>query len=336
MTILAALAALLAVLLWAALVATFLNLRSNDAAGNGLAQVYAVVNIVALWAVLLIVVAIGMASDGGPRWMKASAVLLTLFSGAAAMAALVLMTDRAGAPATWALAIPIVVPPLLIAYAPWAYFAPLREALPVATVALALGVPVLILSLSPWLPLLQRQQATAERRATNTARMAAQHAAQNDDKLQAQRAKLASYTDETPLWDWLSLADKNSPVRGQALAAIHRLPRRQADAELMLARGMGWPLLELPNLNVEATPELCARARATLSKRAQDFRPVQATPPPFALEARNIEMFFPAMEWLVAHNCDCTAELAEVATSVRAYPDSPERQKFLDRLAQLR
>jgi hypothetical protein len=336
MTILAAIPALLAVLLWAALVATFLNLHSSDAAGNGLAQVYAVVNIVALWAVLLIVVVIGMASDGGPGWMKASAVLLTLFSGAAAMAALVLMTDRAGAPAKWALAIPIFVPPLLIAYAPWAYIAPLRDAVPVTTVALALGVPVLILSLSPWLPLLQRQQATAERRATNDTRRAAQQAAQDGDQRQAQRAKLASYTRETPLWDWLSLADRNSPVRDEALAAVQTLPRRQADAELMLARGMGWPLLELPNLNVEATPELCARARATLAKRARDFRPVNATPPPFAMEARNIEMFFPAMQWLVAHECDCTAELAEVANSVRAYPDSPERQKFLDRLAQLR
>ena len=336
MTILAAIPALLAVLLWAALVATFFNLHSSDAAGNGLAQVYAVVNIVALWAVLLIVVVIGMASDGGPGWMKASAVLLTLFSGAAAMAALVLMTDRAGAPATWALAIPIFVPPLLIAYAPWAYIAPLRKSLPVTTIALALGVPVLILSLSPWWPLVQRQQASAERRITNNARMMAQHATQDDDKRQSYFAKLASYTNETPLWDWLSLADRNSPVRDQALAAIHSLPRRQADAELMLARGMGWPLLELPNLNVEATPELCAKARATLSKRAQDFRPVHATPPPFGMEARNIEMFFPAMQWLVTHNCDCTAELAEVATSVRAYPDLPERQNFLDRLAQLR
>ncbi len=228
------------------------------------------------------------------------------------------------------------MPPLLIAYAPWAYIAPLRESLPVTTIALALGVPVLILSLSPWWPLVQRQQAAAERRVTNDARMAAQHAAQDGDRRQSYAAKLASYTNETPLWDWLSLADRNSPVRDQALAAIRILPRRQADTELMLARGMGWPLLELPNLNVEATPELCAKARATLSRRAQDFRPVQATPPPFAMEARNIEMFFPAMQWLVAQNCDCTAELAEVANSVRAYPDSPERQKFLDRLVQLR
>ena len=336
MTILAAIPALLAVLLWAALVATFLNLHSSDAAGNGLAQVYAVVNIVALWAMLLIVVIIGMSSDGGPAWIKTGAVLLTILSGAAAMAALVLLTDRSGASATWALAIPIFVPPLLIAYAPWAYIAPLRETFPVTTVALALGVPILVLSLAPWLPVLQRQNEMAQRRVVNDAKMAARQTDQDDEKRLSQQAKLASYTNETPLWDWLSLADKNSPVRDQALAAIHNLPRRQADAELMLARGMGWPLLELPNLNVEATPELCAKARATLAKRAQDFRPVNATPPPFAMEARNIEMFFPAMQWLVSHDCDCTAELAEVANSVRAFPDSPERQNFLNRLAQLR
>jgi hypothetical protein len=156
MTILAAIPAVLAVLLWVTLMATLLNLRSNDAAGNGLAQVYAVVNIVALWALLLTVVIIGVSNDGGPGWMKAGAFFLCLASGAAATAAFTLLTERNADAVRWVIIVPAIVPLLLVAYGSWAFVPALRAALPVATIALALGVPTLVLSLAPWLPLIQR------------------------------------------------------------------------------------------------------------------------------------------------------------------------------------
>jgi hypothetical protein len=155
-TLLALIPAALAALLWLALVATLLNLHSSDAAGNGLAQVYAVVNIVALWALLLVTVIIAMAGEGGPGWMKAGAALLTLLSGAAAIAAFTLLTGRGQDAMRWVAIVPIVTPPLLIAYALWAFIPSLRGAVPIATIALALGVPTLVLSLAPWVVMAAR------------------------------------------------------------------------------------------------------------------------------------------------------------------------------------
>lgn len=156
MTLFATIPALLAVLLWVTLVATLLNLHGNDAAGNGLAQVYAVVNIVALWAVLLVIVIIGVSNDGGPGWMKAGAFFLCLASGAAATAAFTLLTERHEDAVRWVIVVPLIVPPLLIAYGAWAFVPFLREMAPDLTVALALGVPLLLLTLAPWLPLVER------------------------------------------------------------------------------------------------------------------------------------------------------------------------------------
>jgi hypothetical protein len=149
-TLLALVPVALATLLWIALTATMLNLHSSDAAGNGLAQVYAVVNIVALWALLLIAIIIAMAGEGGPGWMKACAALLTLLSGAAAIAAFTLLTSRGHDAVRWVVIVPIVMPPLLIAYALWAFIPALRGALPVTAIALALGLPTIVLSLAPW------------------------------------------------------------------------------------------------------------------------------------------------------------------------------------------
>jgi hypothetical protein len=160
-TVLALVPAALAALLWIALVATLLNLHSSDAAGNGLAQVYAVVNIVALWALLLVCVIIAMAGEGGPGWMKACAALLTLLSGAAAIAAFTLLTDRHADAARWVIVVPIILPPLLIAYALWAFLPALRASLPVPAVALVLGLPVLALTLAPWVPLVVRMNGKA-------------------------------------------------------------------------------------------------------------------------------------------------------------------------------
>ena len=335
MTILAAIPAVLAVFLWAALIAILLNLHSSDPAGNGLAQVYAVVTIAALWASLLVIVTIAVATGVGPGWMKTGAVLLCLLSGAAALAALELMSQRGGRAVTWPIVVAAIVPPLLIAYGAWAWFPSLHEAIPAGTIALAIGLPVLALSLSPWPSVFERSGRIATQRAANEAKFAAQLAEQREAKRQEKLGRLATFTRDTPLWDWLTLADKTSEVREQTLEAIRALPRRQADAELMLARGMSAPLLDASSLDLRATPAFCTGTRAYLHARAENFRP-QADPPPYAFAAPRIEMFLPTLEWLVGNGCDCGAELAEIADAVRGYPDSAERHAFLDRLARLR
>ena len=52
--------------------------------------------------------------------------------------------------------------------------------------------------------------------------------------------------------------------------------------------------------------------------------------------ARRIETYLPAAQWLVERGCDCRPELMAYETTARAYPDSPERRAFLERVAQTR
>jgi hypothetical protein len=124
-------------------------------------------------------------------------------------------------------------------------------------------------------------------------------------------------------------------VRDEALARIRALPRRQADAEMMLARGATAPLLEAAAIDLQATPAFCASARTYLRERAANLRP-NGDPVPYAAVSGRIEMFLPSLEWLKGKGCDCGAEMAEIEAAVRAYPDSPERRQFIDRLARLR
>ena len=43
----------------------------------------------------------------------------------------------------------------------------------------------------------------------------------------------------------------------------------------------------------------------------------------------------PTVEWLTQHGCSVGDALSELETTARAYPDSPERARFLARLRTL-
>jgi hypothetical protein len=42
------------------------------------------------------------------------------------------------------------------------------------------------------------------------------------------------------------------------------------------------------------------------------------------------------VEWLVQHGCSLNEALTELETTARAYPDAPDRARFLARLSALR
>jgi hypothetical protein len=333
--IIAALSGLLALLLWAALAATVFNLHSSDAAGNGLAQVYAVVNTFALWLALLVLTIVAVARGGGAGWMKAGAMILCVASCAACIGALQLLTARGDAAVKWPVIVPLLAPPLLIAYGAWALVPTAQQSISVTAAALAFGIPLLTLSLAPWPSVIERAQRIDRQRAANESKFAQQLVAEREARRQEKLARMATFTDATPLWEWLGLIDRDSPVREEAIARTRALPRRQADAELMLARGATAPLLEAAAIDLQATPAFCASARTYLRERATNLRP-SGDPVPYTAVAGRIEMFVPALDWLKAKGCDCGSEVAAIDDVVRAYPDSPERRQFLDRLARLR
>ena len=58
-----------------------------------------------------------------------------------------------------------------------------------------------------------------------------------------------------PLWTWLPLTEQESGVRAEAVAALRRLRRRQADMEQMLGEGV-MALDLVPELDLQPTPRL--------------------------------------------------------------------------------
>ena len=268
--------------------------------------------------------------------MKAAAVILCAASCAACIGALQLLSARGDAAVKWPLVVPLLAPPLLIAYGAWALLPTAQQSISVTAVALALGLPLLALSLAPWPSMIERAQRIDRQRAANESKFAQQLAAEREAKRQEKLARMATFTDATPLWEWLGLIDRDSPVREDAITRIRALPRRQADAgadararrDRAAARGRGdRPAGDAGTLRKRT--HLSARERATnlrLRRRSGAIyrcRRTHRDVPPFRLER------------LKAKGCDCGSEIAKIDGAVRAYPDSPERRQFLDRLARL-
>ena len=147
--------------------------------------------------------------------------------------------------------------------------------------------------------------------------------------------KFAELTPRSSLWEWWDFALPGNPLRDQALTAMRQLEHRQLEAETMLADGYALPMDEFANLDLEVSFELCQAARPFLRRHADTVR-MLAPGSAFGAIARRIETYLPAAQWLVERGCDCRPELMAYETTARAYPDSPERRAFLERVAQTR
>lgn len=318
---------LLTLFLWVGLVANLATMNGSDPAGRGMATAYGLFTIVALYvmlAVLLCFAAWNGAMVGSSRLM---AFLLHPLSGAACVAALYLMEDRA---TRWPLVIPAVAPLLLIVIAVWTFFPALRNA------NAGVWLVLVIVSLAPWNAVMERQAHRGERQRAAQARVAERQLREEEQRRAENLARFRGLTNESPLWDWIDFAAKDHELREQALERIRLLPRRQADAELMLRRGQSSPLVELPNLDLQPTPALCHAAREYLLDHARSMRPTVQTPPPFHLVAYRFEVYLPGIRWLAKNGCDCGGVVKALEGTVTAYPPSRDREEFLLRLAGVR
>src|SRR5262249_9510841 len=146
----------------------------------------------------------------------------------------------------------------------------------------------------------------------------------------ATRERFAKLTSDTPLWEWWDFALPGNPLREEALAAMRRLSARQIQAETMLEGGFDLPMTEIANLDLDATPALCSAARQFLLQHAASLRPPgPARAPPYAVVAPRLEQYLPGLRWIGAHGCGVSEVVSAYEASARAYPDAPERQRFL-------
>jgi hypothetical protein len=142
---------------------------------------------------------------------------------------------------------------------------------------------------------------------------------------------------------WLKFADARE-LREQALAGARKLDHRTADAVDMLHEkydiSAPWKVVRyLPELDFEATPDLCGAALAAIhTEMAEIYRPTADDPRPYReLLARlgNGAAQLPALQWLASHGCNAEANLTEAQALIATYQDSPDRAAMLASLERL-
>jgi hypothetical protein len=294
---------LLAAFVWVVQLATLSDLSGSDAAGNGLAQAFAMLEILLLWGLLAVLVIIAGVAGALPLAAVLPGVVLLPLSCAAAMQAMVLLSDPNSPPFLWPIVVSAAVPPLIALFCTWSVVSALRQTVSARFVAGLVWSGTTLLSAAV-LPMAQVRHAALTQQQivyTNWA------------------ADFARLPDDAPSWAWTPLLATQSDVRADAvLARIRQLDRRQQDAETMLQRG-DFPLRYLGRFDLIPTASICAKARALLRKQVEPLLLKSGETRPYAEIREPVADAVAAMQWLVGHDCSCEAEAQAWETMANAH-----------------
>jgi hypothetical protein len=229
----------------------------------------------------------------------------------------------------WPLAGPIGAPLLIAGYVLWVSIAP--RATP--------GIPdwslcaaILILSLPAVPPALQMiGEGDGSIDATPGPKLDAWMAKQREERRVRELDELSKIDEDTTLSELEGHIRPDSPVLQEALAAMRKLPNRQAEAIQLLRDKSPFILHFLGDIDLEPTPELCQAARYYLREHAKPYR---EDPPEYVLY-KALTDGVASIRWISEH-CDCGAELAEVEKTARASSSDAETEKFIAAVADMR
>ena len=144
--------------------------------------------------------------------------------------------------------------------------------------------------------------------------------------------RFSMLTPRSHLKAWLHFAADPS-LHDQAMAGARALDHRTEDAVEILGGTEydAWDLLiVLPELDLEATPALCAAAlREVYRELTEIYRPTTDDPRPYRelLERMGTGKPLEALIWLAEHGCDTEAAVSEARDLVSAYGDSPNGRR---------
>ena len=263
-----------------------------------------------------------------PSSVGLAAWLVHPLSAAAALIAIGIVYDARW---RWCVALPVAAPILIGGYVAWAFAAPAP-----AKFGLAMWAAVLAMSLSILPPAWQFKSEHLESDAIDATPgpkldqwMAEQRTKRRADGL----AELSKIDDETTLSELEHLIRKDSPVLQETLAAMQRLPHRQAEAVLRLRGDFTFILHLLPDIDLQPTPELCGAIRGYLPRYLRLEGANRQEPTGFV--GAQLQESVASLGWISQH-CDCEAELDDVERFARAQLDTPEVRAFLVALAEVR
>ena len=328
MTILLAFAAII----YLTFVANLLGARSSDAAGRGMALGFAAIQGLALWLVIGVLFAIAFYRGGMPGYAMAAAIVFVPWSGMAAGSATGLYMERHG---EWLIAVPIVLPLLLILYAFWARFTGWHVALPPGPTTALLGGAVIVLTLVPLVLTTIEYMPNPERDAVREAAVKAQEAdykKRQEETEAAEAAQFAKLGPDSSLRDYLEFLPPGHTRFKDAVAGARLVKTRNADARALLNEGMIGEMADLWDLRVD--PLVVCQAYGNALKAMANK--VRRTEPGFINAAIEIEWQLPNIEWLVGAKCDLGDALAEAETRIREVSDSSRVTSIADRLGELR
>ena len=308
---------------------------ASNAIGRGLAELFAFLLIFLLWIVLAILVFLrGKGQKMPPLALVASAILLPL-SGVAAVYAADLYASYAG----WAIVVPALLPPLIALYAMWGRLPVLHSALPAKIINPVAWSAMLVLTLAPFpLSVIDPRIYAAgepERQRQREAYLAAaeQQAQRNEQDRQREKteargpaiARFQALTPDSSLGDYLDALESytfyapDEAAQEDTFAKGRQIKSRQADAVALLKEGRIWRMTELWNLDIEATPAVCAAYSDALRHDAAELDPMSVD---FA-KVNEIAGQLPNLKWLVKEHCDLADLLAFTETRIRAVCDKP-------------
>ena len=326
-----------AVLLWIATVANAISIRSSDAAGNALSQAFGVLMAIGLFVLLAIVLVLGIVRGEMPTWLRVALVVLVPASGAATVAAIEVLSQGTEWPVKWPLIVPVLAPLALMAIALWSYLPAMRVALSPSVAGGVAIVTLAVLSIAPWPLLRERGRIRRAGPGELEAIRSAKRARWSSSDSASERLQFESLEPDAPLYAWLPFTDPGHPLRDRALTAIARLPEKQREVEELVRSGNVAAIREIPNLGVEPTSSLCEAAHEAIVFHARRSLPESPSgAAAYARYSRDVEFYMPTVVWLTDHGCPLGSALAELETTARAFGDSPERARFLTRLADLK
>lgn len=311
----------LAMLLWPFVAALNFDLTSSDAAGNGIAQAFALLGTIGIWSLLSIAALLAGLRGLIPLWSLLVALVLIPLSGFAAGNVITVLAARVEA--QWLAIVVIAVPPLLALYLGWAAIPAFHGVIAPRTAAIVIWASVAVIAALPWpqviaLPALQQKRIDdwyAHR-----------------DALTARFNALAA---NGSLEDWWHFLPSAEDQREAVVQQIRNFTDRQQRIETLLNAGDGSGFPSLYDLDIAPSAELCAGARHFLQGRIPGFKP--ASDKARYKDIRDIvEPYGNTLRWLVQNRCPLQPELDQLEAVIRSYPDAEEAILLLTDLDEMR
>ena len=321
---------------WLLLLADLISVVGVDATGDrdilaGLRWMLAFALVFGTWLWIAGMLLIAGLQGVLPVWTRIAALVLCPASAAAAGVGIYLANETSR---LWPLAVPTVVPPLMVCYLLALYQPPLRGIMSGTAAHAAVWGAMLALSISVW-PALSRARAEWKEMGLKAARATQEAAIHDKERKRTENLeKIRNMPPDRHLAEWFPLLLPESDVRQEALEAVKKMGRRQGDIEDGLGYGIPLAMRLVPELELKPTPELCAAARAYLQKNAGELR-VKRNPRPYEKTAA-VDWAAPGIQWLQANGCNCSVGIAALETAIGTHLDSPDRRAALAQLAALK